>query len=69
MVEDDRYRIDILTQVGAAQAALGKVDPIYAGSLKNVVLQEQFLGLVFAISQGPPTLGPFFYRMAPADEF
>jgi predicted dinucleotide-binding enzyme len=42
-------------------------DPIYAGGLENAVLQEQFLGLVFAINQGG--LGPFFYRMAPADDF
>jgi predicted dinucleotide-binding enzyme len=42
-------------------------EPIYAGGLENAVLQEQFLGLVFAINQGG--LGPFFYRMAPADDF
>jgi predicted dinucleotide-binding enzyme len=42
-------------------------DPIYAGGLENAGLQEQFLRLVFAINQGG--LGPFFYRMAPPDEF
>ncbi len=41
--------------------------PIYAGGLENAGLQEQFLRLVFAINQGG--LGPFFYRMAPADQF
>src|SRR5947209_5313369 len=42
-------------------------DPIYAGGLENAALQESFLNLVFAINQGG--LGPFFYRMAPPDEF
>jgi 8-hydroxy-5-deazaflavin:NADPH oxidoreductase len=42
-------------------------DPIFAGGLENAELQEQFLRLVFPISQGG--LGPFFYRMAPADQF
>lgn len=42
-------------------------DPIYAGGLENAGLQESFLGLVFAINQGG--MGPFFYRMAPPEEF
>jgi 8-hydroxy-5-deazaflavin:NADPH oxidoreductase len=42
-------------------------DPIYAGGLENAAIQESFLRLVFAINQGG--LGPFFYRMAPPDEF
>ena len=42
-------------------------DPIYAGGLENAGLQEQFLRLVFAINRGG--LGPFFYRMAPPDQF
>jgi 8-hydroxy-5-deazaflavin:NADPH oxidoreductase len=42
-------------------------DPIYAGGLENAGLQEQFLKLMFAINRGG--LGPFFYRMAPPDQF
>lgn len=42
-------------------------DPIYAGGLENAGAQEQFLKLMFAITQGG--LGPFFYRMAPPDQF
>jgi 8-hydroxy-5-deazaflavin:NADPH oxidoreductase len=42
-------------------------DPIYAGGLENAAVQESFLQLVFAINRGG--LGPFFYRMAPPDEF
>ncbi len=40
-------------------------EPVYAGSLENAALQENFLKLVFAINQGG--LGRFFYRMAPPD--
>jgi 8-hydroxy-5-deazaflavin:NADPH oxidoreductase len=42
-------------------------DPIYAGGLENAGPQEQFLKLMFAINRGG--LGPFFYRMAPPDQF
>lgn len=42
-------------------------DPVYAGGLENAAAQEQFLKLMFAINRGG--LGPFFYRMAPADQF
>jgi 8-hydroxy-5-deazaflavin:NADPH oxidoreductase len=42
-------------------------DPIYAGGLENAPLQETMLGLVFAVAEGG--LGPFFYRMAPPDQF
>ncbi|MFZ0043997.1 MAG: hypothetical protein WAK93_21990 [Solirubrobacteraceae bacterium] len=42
-------------------------DPIYAGGLENAGAQEQFLKLMFAITSGG--LGPFFYRMAPPDQF
>ena len=41
-------------------------EPVYAGSLENAALQENFLKLVFAINQGG--LGRFFYRMAPPDQ-
>ena len=41
-------------------------EPVYAGPLENARLQEEFVGLVFAINQNG--LGPFFYRMAPPDE-
>jgi predicted dinucleotide-binding enzyme len=42
-------------------------DPIYAGGLENSDLQETMLRLVFAVMQGG--MGPFFYRMAPPDQF
>lgn len=42
-------------------------DPIYAGGIENARFQEQFLKLMFAINQGG--LGPFFYRMAPPEQF
>ncbi|HTU31030.1 MAG TPA: hypothetical protein VMF07_16700 [Solirubrobacteraceae bacterium] len=42
-------------------------DPIYAGGLENAPLQEMMLRLVFAVAEGG--LGPFFYRMAPPDQF
>lgn len=42
-------------------------DPIYAGGLENAALQETMLRMVFAIAQGG--MGPFFYRMAPPDQF
>ena len=41
--------------------------PVYAGSLENAAAQESMIGLIFAINQGG--LGPFFYRMAPPDQF
>ena len=40
-------------------------DPISAGGLDKAGLQEQGIGLLFAISQAS---GPFFYRMASPDE-
>ena len=42
-------------------------DPICAGPLTNAAAQEAFLKLAFAINQGG--MGPFFYRMAPPDQF
>jgi len=42
-------------------------EPIYAGGVESAALSENFLKLVFAISQGG--LGPFFYWMAPPDRF
>src|SRR5919112_3790981 len=41
-------------------------EPVYAGSLENAALQENFLKLEFAVNRGG--LGRFFYRMAPPDE-
>ncbi len=41
-------------------------EPVYAGPLENAGVQENFLKLVFAISQGG--LGRYFYRMAPPDQ-
>lgn len=37
-------------------------EPLYAGPLENAAVQESFIKLVFAISQGG--LGQFVYRMA-----
>jgi predicted dinucleotide-binding enzyme len=42
-------------------------DPVYAGGLENAAAQEGLLSLLFAVAQNG--LGPFFYRMAPPDEF
>ena len=42
-------------------------EPVYAGSLENAALQENFLKLEFAINRG--RLGRFSYRMAPPDQF
>lgn len=42
-------------------------EPIYAGGLENAAAQESFLQLAFGIAQGG--LGPFFYRMAPPEQF
>jgi predicted dinucleotide-binding enzyme len=41
-------------------------EPVHAGGLENARAQEGALRLWFAINQGG--LGPFLYRMAPADE-
>jgi predicted dinucleotide-binding enzyme len=41
-------------------------EAVYAGGLENASMQEGFVGLVFAITQGG--LGPFVYRMAPVDQ-
>ena len=41
-------------------------EPVYAGSIENAAVQENFLKLVFAINRGG--LGRFFYRMAPPDQ-
>jgi 8-hydroxy-5-deazaflavin:NADPH oxidoreductase len=40
-------------------------DPMYAGGLEKASIQEQGIGLIFAISQAS---GPFFYRMAAPGE-
>jgi 8-hydroxy-5-deazaflavin:NADPH oxidoreductase len=40
-------------------------DPIYAGGMDKTAVQEQGIGLIFAVSQAS---GPYFYRMAPPDE-
>ncbi len=42
-------------------------DPIYAGPLENASIQESALQLVFAINRAG--MGPFFYRMAPPEQF
>jgi 8-hydroxy-5-deazaflavin:NADPH oxidoreductase len=42
-------------------------DPIYAGGLENASALEAFVTVPFAIAQGG--MGPFFYRMAPPDQF
>jgi 8-hydroxy-5-deazaflavin:NADPH oxidoreductase len=42
-------------------------DPIRVGGLDQAAGQEAALGLVFAINQAG--MGPFFYRMAPPDQF
>ena len=41
-------------------------EPVYAGSLENAALQENFLNLEFAVNRGG--LGRFFYRMASPDQ-
>ena len=41
-------------------------EPVYAGPLENAAAQENFLRLVFAVSQGG--LGRISYRMAPPDQ-
>jgi 8-hydroxy-5-deazaflavin:NADPH oxidoreductase len=41
-------------------------EPVYAGPLENAAAQENFIKLIFGISQGG--MGPFLYRMAPADQ-
>jgi 8-hydroxy-5-deazaflavin:NADPH oxidoreductase len=41
-------------------------EPVHAGGLENARLQEGFISLVFAISQGG--LGQFVYRMAPVEK-
>ena len=41
-------------------------EPVYAGPLENAAAQENFLKLIFGISQGG--MGPFFYRIAPPDQ-
>jgi predicted dinucleotide-binding enzyme len=40
-------------------------DPIYAGGMDKTAVQEQGIGLIFALSQAS---GPYFYRLAPPDE-
>jgi 8-hydroxy-5-deazaflavin:NADPH oxidoreductase len=42
-------------------------DPIYAGGLESAAAMESALQFLFAIVQGG--MGPFFYRMAPPDQF
>jgi predicted dinucleotide-binding enzyme len=41
-------------------------EPVYAGPLENAGAQEDFVTLVFAISQGG--MGMFLYRIAPPDQ-
>jgi 8-hydroxy-5-deazaflavin:NADPH oxidoreductase len=41
-------------------------EPVYAGPLENAAAQENFIKLIFGISQGG--LGPFLYRMASPDK-
>src|SRR5215211_6476413 len=41
-------------------------EPVYAGTLENAAVQENFLKLIIGISQGG--LGPFLYRIAPPDQ-
>src|SRR5919206_1031386 len=41
-------------------------EPVYAGSLENAALQENFLKLEFAVNRGG--LGRFFYRIGPPDQ-
>jgi 8-hydroxy-5-deazaflavin:NADPH oxidoreductase len=40
-------------------------DPAYAGGLDKASVQEQGIGLIFALSRG---VGPFFYRVAQPDK-
>jgi predicted dinucleotide-binding enzyme len=40
-------------------------EPLYGGPLENVRVQEEFVKILFAISQD---IGPFLYRMAPPEE-
>jgi predicted dinucleotide-binding enzyme len=42
-------------------------EPICAGPLANAAMQEQVLGLIFAIAKEGDT-GQFFYRMAPPEK-
>ena len=42
-------------------------EPIYTGGLENAAAQESFIQVVFGIVQGG--MGPFFYRIAPPDQF
>jgi predicted dinucleotide-binding enzyme len=40
-------------------------EPVYAGPLENAATQENFVKLMFGISQGG--MGRFYYRIAPTD--
>ena len=40
-------------------------EPVYAGPLENAATQENFVKLMFGISQGG--MGRFYYRIAPPD--
>ena len=42
-------------------------DPIYVGGLEKAAIVEGAIQLVFAVNQAG--MGPFFYRMAPPDQF
>jgi 8-hydroxy-5-deazaflavin:NADPH oxidoreductase len=42
-------------------------EPIHGGGLENAAKQEAFLGIAFAINQAG--MGPFFYRIAPPDQW
>ncbi len=59
---DDEAR-EVVEQLGRDAG----YEPIYAGGLENAGTQENFLKLEFAIAQGG--MGPFFYRVAPPDQF
>jgi 8-hydroxy-5-deazaflavin:NADPH oxidoreductase len=41
-------------------------EPVYAGGLDKTAVQEKGIALIFAVSQAS---GPYFYRMAPPDDF
>src|ERR687894_1807678 len=41
-------------------------EPVYTGALENAAAQEKFIDLTMGISQGG--MGPFLYRIAPADQ-
>jgi len=44
MIEEDKYCVDVLLQISAAQGALGQVGKIVLGSHMNTCVSEAFLG-------------------------